>query len=349
MSASVPQEAEWVLRVQRLCVAALEGPLSQACEHVDEAFVVVDRDGDEAHPVFAQLLCTAGDAALALGQLDSADALYRRAEHLATWLEAEVLRARALAGSGTVDVHRERPDRARLRLAEALDVLRDSTDDEALAARVWLEAELRHLDTPEDLRLVGCGACIRVAPNAHVVREPASQSLYAEQAGTDGVHAAAVCVDAGRIVRIAESQEGSGTLRLSGTGPRGGAWTVDARGFRCAWPDGTTLRAHVGAHSSFDLATEHGGCLVVRGPFERDDFPDLARLRTPKQRVVGEGTDARGTFIELEYTHDDRTWRQRHARIDDVLCMLVTAQAPLEHFESCAAAMRVVVESLHCA
>jgi hypothetical protein len=345
VAGTVQPDADWVLRVQRLCRAALEAPLPQAAECVDEAFVVIDRDGDESHPVFVEVLCTAADTSFAHGQLDHAEALYRRAEQVATWhgASADLLRACSLDGQAAIEIHRERLDLARLRLAEALQVLRRCGDDEAIAARVDVEARLRQLDTPDDVRVVGYGAVVRIAPDVQVARERDSQSLYAEESGSDGLHASAVLVDGGRIVRIAESHDGLGLLRLVGTGPRTSEWVIEARGFRCAWPSGTTLCACVRPDSSFELVTDDGCHVVVRGPYERDDLPALSFTGG---RIVAEGDDI-DEFVEIEVTDGEHSWRRREVRVDDALCVMVSAYGPSDRFASCRDAIEMLLETLH--
>jgi len=130
---------DWPAQVSAALDAAfedLQGERLEACEaHINLAFDLIDDAGALEHPMFASVLCMAGDLAMTIGETRSAGAMYQRA---ATVLRpygkpAAIHLAKALCGLAASDVERGRVPEAREGFTEALAAL-DASDEEAARA-----------------------------------------------------------------------------------------------------------------------------------------------------------------------------------------------------------------------
>jgi response regulator RpfG family c-di-GMP phosphodiesterase len=139
----------WWYRVEELRDRASNAEhLEEACDCVDEAFALMDSEGDKEHLVFASLLCVAGDLSMKGEVVESAASLYKRASEVARShvpLGQDSL-ARAMRGLGDTDVARGWTDRARERYAESLALLAKSSHPEASALGAEIEEALRALE-----------------------------------------------------------------------------------------------------------------------------------------------------------------------------------------------------------
>jgi tetratricopeptide (TPR) repeat protein len=139
--------SDWVRRVDALCArasdAVADGKLDEALAATGEAFAIVDAEGTQQHPVFAQLLCAAGDAAVVSDELDSARSLYMRAHQVAAVSRADgAVTAKALVALGSILEADGEPARAAEHYRSAIEALDGSTHEDAELARAAIAEAL---------------------------------------------------------------------------------------------------------------------------------------------------------------------------------------------------------------
>jgi hypothetical protein len=141
---------DWVTRVADLCDrtadALDDGKLDEALAATGEAFAIVDAEGTQQHPVFAQLLCTAGDLAIVSDEPDSARSLYMRAHQVAAVSRADgAVTAKALVALGSIfEADGELP-RAAEHYRSAIAALDGSTHEDAEVARAAIADALERV------------------------------------------------------------------------------------------------------------------------------------------------------------------------------------------------------------
>jgi hypothetical protein len=124
--------------------------------------------------------------------------------------------------------------------------------------------------------------------------------------------------------------DADGSLLL---GPDMDHWTVETSLYRCAWPEGLTLSStEEGAPAPFEFRGPAGSVIFVHGPIPREELPPLEEMVWPEQRIVGRGELGAFPFIDVAYTHEERSWHQRHVVLPltarNVLVLTAQAQDP---------------------
>lgn len=138
---------DWTIRVGELrdlaSEALAEDQVDDALARVGEAFTIVDAEGNQQHPVFASLLCVAGDLAVMSDELDSARSLYQRAHQVGAATQADgAIIAKALVGLGSLFEADDDRARAAEHYQRAIDALADSTHEDAEVARAAIAEAL---------------------------------------------------------------------------------------------------------------------------------------------------------------------------------------------------------------
>lgn len=117
-------------------------------------------------------------------------------------------------------------------------------------------------------------------------------------------------------------------------GPDTDSWAVETTVFRCGWPEGLTLAStEEGAPSPFELHGPEGSVLFFQGPLPREGLPPLEDFAAPGQQLLGTGTVAGAPFVDVAYTHEGASWRQRHVvlSLSEAHALVLTVQALERH------------------
>lgn len=141
---------DWPIRVGELRDLASDalaaGDLDEALARVGEAFTIVDAEGSQQDPVFASLLCVAGDVAISSDEIDSARSLYMRAHQVAAVTRADgAILAKALVGLGSILEADGDTAKAAEYYRHAIDALATSTHEDAEVARAAISEALARL------------------------------------------------------------------------------------------------------------------------------------------------------------------------------------------------------------
>ena len=131
---------DWTIRVGELRDLASEAladdQVDDALARVGEAFTIVDAEGNQQHPVFASLLCVAGDLAVMSDELESAKSLYMRAHQIGASTQADgAIIAKALVGIGSLLEADGELAKAGEHYKRAIEALGTSSHEDAELAR----------------------------------------------------------------------------------------------------------------------------------------------------------------------------------------------------------------------
>lgn len=126
-------------------------------------------------------------------------------------------------------------------------------------------------------------------------------------------------------------------------GPPKAEWWLEAGLYAIPLPAGWTALATGHVSPAFDLVRQPDRTVFVQTARNR---PTLDGLAAPGQSVVQRRTDDRAEWLELSYVLEGVAWRQRHALMRSTLPVMVTAQAPREHFDDARALQDVIVRRI---
>jgi hypothetical protein len=122
--------------------------VEEALARVGEAFTIVDAEGNQQQPIFAALLCVAGDLAVASDELDSAKSLYMRAHQVGSVSRADgAIVAKALVGLGSLLEAHGDTAKAAEHYRNAIDALATSAHEDAEIAREAIREALERVRT----------------------------------------------------------------------------------------------------------------------------------------------------------------------------------------------------------
>ncbi len=128
-------------------------------------------------------------------------------------------------------------------------------------------------------------------------------------------------------------------------GPAINQWRIETTVFTCCWPGGFALCSNrPGDPGPFDLIGQRGEMIWIQQPRR---IPDVADLCAENQAVInierGDAWDA----IDLQYDHDEQSWRQRHIVVSlQDRRIAVTMQSPAEFADEATAAANKLAASL---
>jgi hypothetical protein len=120
-------------------------------------------------------------------------------------------------------------------------------------------------------------------------------------------------------------------------GPAGDHWRIETNVFSIPWPAAFAFESS-GERTPpvFYLRGPDDALVYVQGPFPPEKRPGLADLAAPGQTVHRQGETAGSHWVELDYIHDGRPWRQRQYLVSpwpSAHFVLVSTQAREEHAE----------------
>jgi hypothetical protein len=128
-------------------------------------------------------------------------------------------------------------------------------------------------------------------------------------------------------------------------GPTLTDWFIHAGPYLTPFPAGWTVDVPGGISPAFFLVGTQQDTVFVE---TATNVPREKRLVAPHESLVADGTSGPFEWVEVSYSHEGRTWRQRRTvvGVEGSARGVVFAQAPTENFQRARELQRTIAEGV---